>query len=305
MDNHYLPHTDLIQKAINLSEQTLFDIKRVAYEVESINRIEQPDYGLKERVIKIIEEFNQDQYFCALRGRYDTPKELIDGWIKQQKVVQIKLTQRPDSKKYCLAFYTAHIGFEQFYKHHSNAFPEYRMFFEALSTLCAMVYDNILLATTGDNPLSTFYLYTFSEKNYAPKKNPYKKFGVLPVFETILSQDLLLKPKQVKNALKEIVNRFHPEQTIKHFPGSATKWLLVSLAQGWSISDIVQSVIYFSWLTSNNLFTDTIMFNAASAKEITRHVSWCVHEKRRRCLLMSVDCHSSIDCPFYERDPSK
>ena len=31
MDNHYLPHTDLIQKAINLSEQTLFDIKRVAY----------------------------------------------------------------------------------------------------------------------------------------------------------------------------------------------------------------------------------------------------------------------------------
>lgn len=305
MDNHYLPHTDLIQKAINLSEQTQFDIKRVAYEVESINRIEQPDYGSKERVIKIIEEFNQDQSFCALRGRFDTPKELIDGWIKQQKVVQIKLTQRPDSKKYCLAFYTVHIGFEQFYKHHSNAFSEYRMFFEALSTLCAMVYDNILLATTGDNPLSSFYLYTFSGKNYAPKKNPYKKFGILPVFETILSQDLLLKPKQVKNAIKEIVNRFLPEQTIKHFPGSATKWLLVSLAQGNPISDVLQSVIYYSWLTSNNLFTDAIMFNTATSNEITRHVSWCAHERKRRCTLMSIDCHSSIDCPFYEKDPSK
>lgn len=300
MENQYIPHTDLIQKAVDLDDRTLSDIRIVAYEVESFNRLKNPNSEDKNRLQRIIGEFNNDQRFHALRGKYETPKELIDGWINKQKIAQIKLVQHSSNKKYCIAFNTAFVSFEEFYQNHTQAFPKYGDYFKALSTLCAVLYDNILLATTGQEPLASYHIYT-----YTHKRNPYQKFSVSPNLATMLSHDLLQKPNQAKIALREIINTFQPECCIKHFPSIASKWVFISLAQGKPIGDIFQSVIFLSWMTANNLFTSNSLFDISPQKEITRHISWCVHENKRRCMKLEIECHSSINCPFYANNPHK
>lgn len=286
----YLAHVDQVKAQTYIDKYLLADLKRVDYEVACYNAMKSPTPQDLERLEMVVEEFNSDRKYNAV-GKYDNKKDLVDGWIATRKVLQIKLTQHHYNQQYCISLNCAFVAWNDYYRRNKDAFPEHDEYYKAISTFCALVYDGIM---RGDYRKDMLYNH---------RSNPYSRYLIAGRANKSLPQNGFPTIEDAAFALTRITHIYQ----IKHRTQSSPRivmWCLGKLiCERYSFDAIFANVIFYANALENGKISDLWGWNRQHT--ITRHISWCAYEDRRRCTKLQIDCYSSVNCPFYLESATK
>ena len=299
MITDYQPHTKLIQRKVELSANFIEQAQIVNYEVMQYNSLVTPSVADMQRLECIVNDFNYHQKYLSVRGSYSSPDELLKTWIDKRTVAQIKISTHTSNKKKAISFYTTNLSFDDFYKAHRQTFPKYSELLDVLSFFCRKLYTYIESAT-GTSPFFQYQIYTYNHKC-----NPYSESFVNKNWKLLLSDEDIQNKKKLKTIFATIANTFFVETQFQRLPGFATNWLLFIIAQGKPISYVVQTFLELSYLAANKLLSTDIFSTNTSPSPKTRLINWCEFEKNRKCTKLKIDCHSSVNCPFYRESQLK
>ena len=144
MSTDYEPNTDLIDDAIEVTEELRQAINRVADAVMRYNNNPSRTQEDTQWLNTVVDNFNFDQKYQAVRVKCSTPTELLDRYMERRIIPQIRVVPHSSNKFYGIEFYTHYLGFEDFYKANKDAFPKYNEFSRVLSTFLHNIYTELV-----------------------------------------------------------------------------------------------------------------------------------------------------------------
>ena len=65
-------------------------------------------------------------------------------------------------------------------------------------------------------------------------------------------------------------------------------------------TDDLEDIFTYTFYEFSRFSQPELRFTRGSRAKQTRHVAWCLHEYRRNCMFLDQECHSAVNCPFYQ-----
>lgn len=308
MCTDYEVHTDLIDNSIEVTIELKQEIQRVAdvvvhYNSKSTKTKEDADW-----LSTIVDNFNFDQKYQAVRCKCSNPVGMLDLFIKQRVVPQIKIAPHSSDKLYGIEFYTYFLDFRDFYNTNKEAFPKYDEFMQVLSLFLHNLHEEL---TRGENHNSLFpYLPVHVNKtlDLIENKNPYTAYS--PPLEW--SNRLILSDVTTKSALNRmfasIITYYFPGLPFKFFTRIMWNSIFYYVKDGHRLQSTMDYLLQLVWRQAYfnpSQHGQSVDNSPTFYRPITRHIAWCENERNRICTKFHFECHSSVNCPFYRESTLK
>lgn len=301
----------LLDNAIEVTAEFRQAIKRILSDVRAYNlnpnRTEEDSKWLK----NVVENFNFDQQYQAVRVKCSTSTELLDQYMKRRIVPQIKIAPHSSNKLLGLEFFTHYLDFQNFYDANKSAFPNYHEFCQVLS----LFFHNIHKEITRSENHNGFFPYRPSRIirdqlmwwKEIENRNQYVEHPLSLEWHSRLDLSSVTGKSKLNAMFTTILTTYFPGFQYNHFPSHVWKDIFDFIANGHTLRTTMDYLLRLAWRQVHkqpgmplNARVDNNYGNT-----INRHIAWCENENKRNCMLFHFECHSSENCPFYRESPLK
>lgn len=301
MSTDYEPNTDLIDDAIEVTEELRQAIKRVADVVmqynENPNRTKEDTKWLE----TVVDNFNFDQKYQAVRIKCSTPTELLDQFMQRRVVTQIKVVPHNSNKLYGIEFHTYYLDFQDFYNANKSAFPKYYEFNQILSLFLHNIHEEITNNANHNDffPYRPYRVIMGKEFRTIENKNPYTAYVPSLEWYNRLNLANVTSAKRINPVFACILTTYFPGFQFEHFTRSTWNYIFMYIGEGHKLESTMDFLLRFAWWRVHKKLGNNDSYYPWQYHPITRHIAWCENEHKRVCLKFGFECHSSVNCPFY------
>ena len=311
MNNNYESYTALIYDAIEVTEDLRQATKRVLDVVKEYNRKSNRTNEDTEWLNTIVDNFNYDQKYQAVRVKCSTPTELLEQYMQHRIVPQIRVAPHSSNRLYGINFYTHYLDFHDFYGANKSAFPNYHEFCQVLSLFLHNIHKEITRSENHNdffpyrpNRIIRDQLMWWKE---IENRNQYAEHLISFEWHSRLDVSSVTGKSKLNDIFTTILTTYFPGFQYNHFPSHVWKDIFDYIAKGHTLRTTMDYLLRLAWRQVHK--KPGSMLNAQTdnncGNTIERHVAWCQNENKRNCTLLHFECHSSKNCPFYRESPLK
>jgi len=301
-------------ETVVVTDLTKQDLAVLMGAFERFNAITSPlqtDYAILEEAVS---EFNYSQKYHAVRQcDFQSPSEMVLSYAQKSKTVKASIQRHSVNRKCLPRFEIAYITFNEFFKanlkRNYTIFPGYDEFRRTLSTMCHYVWLNIRDGYNGKKAYDRLSIaplqYKVGQSSWKIPDYPPCRLYLLPQNNTTVTREKLSTVAGIKRCLQQMLQDYFPEIGIKFFSGDAVRHLMTAISYNYKLEKVEQ---LFLWLIDKQIkkeFCGITYIWGGSHAPPKRHIAWCMYEHKRRCVLLGMECHTSINCPFYRELSSK
>ena len=303
----------LLDDAIEVTVELRQAIERIFVDVRAYNlnpnRTEEDSKWLKD----VVDNFNFDQKYQAVRVKCSTSTELLDQYIKHRIVPQIKVAPHSSTKLHGIEFSTHYLDFLDFYNANKSVFPNYHEFQQVLSSFLHNIQVEIL-RNSNHNSFFPYYPYspgpivwdgdTFSRKE---NRNQFSEYYISLEWCSRLDVSSVTGKSKLNDIFTTILTTYFPGFQYNHFPRHIWNNIFAYIANGHTLRTTMDYLLRLAWRQVHKQPGMPLNAKVDNNYEhtINRHIAWCENENKRNCMLFHFECHSSVNCPFYRESPLK
>lgn len=301
----------LLDDSIEVTAEFRQAIKRILSDVRAYNlnpnRTEEDSKWLKD----IVDNFNFDQKYQAVRVNCSTSTELLDQYMKRRIVPQIKVAPHSSNKLHGIEFFTHYLDFQDFYTANKSAFPHYHEFCQVLSLFLHNLHAEITRSENHNdffphrpNRLIRDQLMWWRE---IENRNQYAEHLISLEWRSRLDVSSVTGKAKLNDIFTTILTTYFPGFQYNHFPRHVWNDIFDYIADGHTLRTTMDYLLRLAWRQVHKKPGSTLNAQTDSncGNTIKRHVAWCQNENKRNCTLLHFECHSSEYCPFYRESPLK
>lgn len=304
MSTDYEIHTDLIDDSIEITAELKQAIQRVADVVVQYNRKTNRTKEDTDWLNTVVENFNFDQKYQAVRIKCTTPVELLDQFMKRRIVPQIKVVPHSSNKLYGIEFQTHYLDFQDFYKTNKAAFPKFDEFKQVLSLFLHNLHDELTKEQNHNDffPYYPFHVNVGKNFHVIENKNPYAAYVLSLEWHNKLNLSGVSSKNGLNRIFASIITFYFPGLPFKFLHHSTWSYVFSYMGGGHKLPNTMDYLLRLVWRQVHldfNKSDQTTNYPPDFYKPITRHIAWCENEYKRSCTKFHFECHSSVNCPFY------
>lgn len=241
---------------------------------------------LEAKVSDAINVFNFTQKYDAIHSEPQNKiEDIIDYYSKHCFVLKAVIYRRPTEKNYYgITFEESVVDFSDFCSAGIIDGMQFNEFEMLIDSVCFYMKDIIPLGYDS----------------FKKQKNPYKLHNIyMPSF---IGKAVTVDECKSSNKLKNLLNLgIQKAFNYRRFPikGRHIKQLEIQIFRNAKPKTIANMMML--WTARPDVFNNVTLAD----HKVTRHIAWCKHEHKRRCLLLDMECATSVGCVFYRESSLK
>ncbi len=243
-----------------------------------------------------VERFNILQRKRVLEGCTATnSSEFIKEYYKKQTIFKTTLHVHESGNLYAPQYGTDWITLYEFWEANQSIFPEYLEFRRSYFTLCSSIWKNIRYGLNGEQVFPKYKIH-----GKIPDRCPYdiENRNVIKT-RYVVTQEMCRYRSGIRKSLDELIRIYFPDFEGMTARASAVDLLMFYISNNRS-TDALEDIFTYTFYEFSRFSQPELRFTRGSRAKQTRHVAWCLHEYRRNCMFLDQECHSAVNCPFYQ-----